>query len=347
MKYLLIFCILLMFSCQTKHKEPKRLPFNTVGVQTIFEDSVSIRAIELLDDGSLAFAGSNGKFGLLNKQSGSWQVGVQEQDSLKPSFRSTAHTATDFFMLSIGSPALLYKTGESGAMELVYREEDSLAFYDAMRFWNNQEGIAIGDPTSDCLSILITRDGGNSWQKLPCSILPKSIAGEAAFAASDTNIAIEGDKTWVLSGGVVSRVFYSPDKGKSWEVITLPILQGVPTQGGYSMDFYDENNGFIIGGDYTQPALNSGNKAKTVDGGKTWQLVAENKEPGYKSCVQYVPNSDGKELIALGFTGISYSSDGGENWSELSKEGFFTLRFVNDSLAYAAGKNRIAKLEFK
>jgi hypothetical protein len=60
-----------------------------------------------------------------------------------------------------------------------------------------------------------------------------------------------------------------------------------------------------------------------------------------------VPNSDGKGLIAIGFTGISYSKDMGSTWSELSKEAFYTLRFKNDSVAYAAGKNRIAKLSFK
>jgi hypothetical protein len=63
--------------------------------------------------------------------------------------------------------------------------------------------------------------------------------------------------------------------------------------------------------------------------------------------VQFVPNSNGKGLVAIGFTGINYSSDMGENWTELSKESFYTFRFKNDSIAYAAGKNRVAKLTFK
>ena len=52
-------------------------------------------------------------------------------------------------------------------------------------------------------------------------------------------------------------------------------------------------------------------------------------------------------MVALGFTGISYSSDMGASWKELSKESFYTIRFKNDSIAYAAGKNRISKLTFK
>jgi hypothetical protein len=28
-----------------------------------------------------------------------------------------------------------------------------------MQFWNNKEGIAMGDPIADCLNVIITRDG--------------------------------------------------------------------------------------------------------------------------------------------------------------------------------------------
>jgi hypothetical protein len=52
-------------------------------------------------------------------------------------------------------------------------------------------------------------------------------------------------------------------------------------------------------------------------------------------------------LVAVGFTGISYSKDTGKSWNNLSSDGFYTIRFVNDSTAYAAGKNRIAKLKFR
>jgi photosystem II stability/assembly factor-like uncharacterized protein len=142
-------------------------------------------------------------------------------------------------------------------------------------------------------------------------------------------------------------VFHTPDKGFTWEVVTTPLEQGAATQGGYSIDFYDENNGFIIGGDYTKPAANRGNKAITKDGGKTWELIADGQEPDYRSCVQYIPNGLGNELVAVGFRGISYSHDHGNTWKKLSDESFFTIRFLNDSIAYAAGSGRIAKLVFK
>ncbi|MFD2519072.1 sialidase family protein [Salinimicrobium flavum] len=220
-------------------------------------------------------------------------------------------------------------------------------FYDSMTFWNDEEGIAMGDPVENCLSVIITRDGGNTWNKLSCDQLPEVTEGEAAFAASNSNIAVKGDKAWIISGGIRSRVFFSPDKGKTWEVFDTPIVQGESTTGAYSVDFYDGQNGFMIGGDYTRPEGNEANKAVTSDGGKTWKLVGEGKDPGYKSSVRYVPGSDAKELVAIGFTGISYSSDEGNTWKNLSEEGFYTIRFLNDSTAYAAGKNRLAKLKFR
>ncbi|MGB5500456.1 MAG: oxidoreductase [Maribacter sp.] len=336
--YLLV--LLVFMGCVAKKEAA---PFTTVKVETILEDSLSIRAIELMEN-SLAFAANKGVFGNIDLTTNKIRINVQKQDSILPEFRAVTHTATDFFMLSVGSPALLYKTGDNG-MELVYREEGKNVFYDAMTFWNNQEGIAIGDTVDGCLSIILTRDGGQSWNKIPCSQLPKGVEAEGAFAASNTNIKTIGNKVWIATTS--SSVYYSADKGMTWDKFTTPVAKDKPTEGIYSIDFYDENLGIAFGGDYTNPNEKESNKAITRDGGRTWRLIADGQEPDYKSCIQFVPNTNGNGVVALGFTGISYSSNMGDNWSKLSNESFYTLRFMNDSIAYAAGKNRIAKLTFK
>ncbi|MDC6365080.1 MULTISPECIES: oxidoreductase [Flavobacteriaceae] len=337
----LLLVIVVLVSCadQKEHR-----PFQTVSVIPVFEDSVSIRAITFLDNNTLAFAGSKGIYGTVDVATHKIRVNVQQYDSIIPQFRAVGKTAEDFFMLSIDSPALLFKTGENGVMELVYKEEGEGVFYDSLTFWNDMEGIAVGDTVNGCLSIIITRDGGHTWTKVPCSDLPEGIEGEGAFAASDSNIAVIGDQAWI--GTTEGRIYHTEDKGVSWNVVETPIIHGEATQGIYSLHFYDENNGFAIGGDYTQPKSKKANKINTHDGGKTWNLIADGQEPNYKSCVQFVPNSRGKGLAAVGFTGISYSGDGGLHWKTLSDASFYTLRFLNDSVAYAAGRNRIAKLEF-
>ena len=331
-----------LFGCQQKERSRK---YTDLTLTTVFEDSVSIRAITFLEDGTLAFAGSNGMYGTVDVNSGKVRANVQRHDSILPEFRAVGHTRPDFFMLSIVSPALLYKTGNNGQMELVYKEEGEGVFYDALTFWNDLEGIAMGDTVDGCISIIMTRDGGQTWTKVPCSHLPEGIEGEGAFAASNSTIAVMGDQAWI--GTTEGRIYHTMDKGGTWQVYQSPIVHGQPTQGIYSLDFYDEKVGFGIGGDYTQPESNKANKIMTLDGGKTWNLIADGQNPNYKSCVQFVPDAGGQDLVAVGFTGIDYSHDGGKNWKHLSDEGFYTIRFLNDSIAYAAGKNRIAKLVFQ
>ena len=346
MKGIYYLMILVFIGCGSKEKEEERGPFSQVEIENILQDSVSVRAIEVMGS-NLAFASNRGWFGFYNDATGDFKVNLQEQDSITPEFRAVASTENDFFMLSVGNPALLYKTGDTGSMELVYREDNEKVFYDAMTFWNDNEGIAMGDPTDTCLSIIITRDGGKTWNKLSCDILPATVEGEAAFAASNSNIAVSGNNAWILSGGMRSRIFYTGDKGNSWEVFDTPLKQGTPTSGGYSMDFYNNSKGIIAGGDYTKPEDNTGNKAVTEDGGKTWKLVSDGKGPGYLSGVRYVPGRGGNEIVGVGPDGISYTADGGETWDILSTEAFHTIRFVTDSTAYAGGNNRIAKLKFK
>jgi photosystem II stability/assembly factor-like uncharacterized protein len=90
-----------------------------------------------------------------------------------------------------------------------------------MKFWNNKEGIANGRSHSH-LSIIVTRDGGNTWNKLPADKLPRTANGEA-FAASNTNIVIKGNNTWIVSGGMKARFLFCRWE---YEVYDTPIVQG-------------------------------------------------------------------------------------------------------------------------
>lgn len=362
MRFLFLFVIVVsLVSCESKEKKLVNRNYSKVNIETIFQDSISIRAITI-DENSVIYAGNNGKYGRLkfndkfefslDRMSSSIlndDITVSNGEVRKPNFRAIADTEKDFFILSTESPALLYKINkQSGDEKLVYTEIHEKVFYDSMIFWNDMEGIAMGDPTDSCLSIIITRDGGESWEKISCNILPSTADGEMAFAASNGNIAVIGDKTWVVSGGggAKSRVFYSPDKGFTWEVFDTPITRDTQSSGAFSVHFYDENNGVVFGGDYKKPEGNKANKAITTNGGKTWKLIANGSGSGYKSCIRYFPNGNGKEMVAVGFTGISVSNDYGEHWMNLSNESFYTIRFINDTLAIGAGINRISKLIF-
>ncbi len=358
MKQILLVCVVFttFFSCKVdKEIGKKKIVFSNVNITKLKNtDSLNIRALKILNDTLIGFGYHKGhgffntKTGKLSIQESAFEEISKNENNVIAENRAVAFNGKDFFSLTIGSPAILKKIDVSkNEAKVVYHENHPNAFYDAMAFWNEKEGIALGDSTNDCMSILLTKDGGNTWQKSSCANLPKYIAGEAAFAASNTNIAIVNDKVWIATGGVVSRIWYSENKGQRWSVYETPIIQGLETTGMYSLDFYDKLNGFAIGGDYTKSMNNKANKIRTKDGGKTWQLVAENSYPGYRSCVQYIPNSQAKGLVEVGFKGVSYSNNSGDSWKQLSNESFFTIQFKSDSVAYAAGRGGISKLVFK
>lgn len=348
--FLTIMCFIFLNSCKTRvyiDREINNSVFKTVAIDTLFQDNITIRAITA-DGNKIWYAANNSRFGFYDlEKSKKFEIKITK-DSLPLEFRSIAQTATNVFILSVANPALLYEVSKKNLKpRLKYQENNKKVFYDSMKFWNNKEGIAMGDPLTDFLSIIVTRDGGKSWTKLMSDKFPKIVNGEAAFAASNTNIVVKGNNTWIVSGGMKARVFYSADKGNTWEVYDTPIVQGKAMAGIFTADFYDAKRGFIAGGDYEAPNQNFANKARTLDGGETWDLVSDNKSFGYASCVQYIPNSDGKSLVSVGPSGLYYSYDSGNSWKQLlTDSSLFTIRFVDKQTAIAAGKNKMIRINF-
>lgn len=338
--------ITLFISCKPT-QELKKTYFTSVKIDTILKDKISIRPIMVSSD-KVWYAADKNRVGFVNLLNSSKLERVINKDSIKMEFRSCAQTSNALFILNVGNPALLYKFSKDlSKMKLVYEEHDEKVFYDSMQFWNDQEGIAVGDPIGNCFSVIITRDGGETWTKVLCKNLPKIQEGEAFFAASNTNIIIKGNHTWLVSGGKKARVFYSSDKGVNWNIYETPIVQGETMTGIFTADFYNEKIGFIAGGNYEKLNQNFQNKALTTDGGKTWKLVGENQGFGYASCVQFVPESNGNELVCVGANGLYYSKDKGITWNQLSSDNsFYTIRFINRQTAIAAGKNKIVKIKF-
>lgn len=345
---LLFFSVLSFNFTNAQRSFKKSIFFQKIEIDTLFKDEISIRSLNI-EGNKIWFVADKNRYGFFDLKKREKVVRKVEKDNLEFEFRSSAITPKHFFALSIASPALLFKIDKKNlSAELAYENSNEKIFYDSLQFWNSKEGIALGDPIDDYFSIIITRDGGQTWQPLPKEVFYKNFDDEGAFAASNTNIVIKGDDTWIVSGGKKARIFYSPDKGKSWTVNDTPILQGLQMTGIFTAAFYNESIGCIAGGNYELPNQNFGNKAITRDGGKTWQLLAENSGPGYISCVQFIPNSNGKGLLTVGLTGVYFSGDGGNSWKLLSTDSsLFTLRFIDASTAIAAGKNKMIRISLK
>lgn len=337
----------MFIGCKAQINSNKKA-FTSIVVDTLLKDKISIRAIAINDD-KVYYAADKNRVGYINLSNKSKFERKINKDSLKLEFRSIAVTNDAVFIVNVGNPAVLYKFSKDLILkQLVYEEKNEKVFYDSMQFWNDNEGIALSDPTAGCLAILLTSDGGKSWTKPNCDGLIKMADGEAAFAASNSNIIIKGNNTWIVSGGKKSRVFYSPDKGNTWSSYETPIVQGEAMTGIFTADFYNDKIGFIAGGNYEKPNQNFQNKAITKNGGKSWKLVGENTGFGYASCIQFVPNSNGKELVCVGTSGLYYSNDKGTTWKQLSQDSsLYTIRFIDQNNAIAAGKDKIIRIKFQ
>ena len=60
-----------------------------------------------------------------------------------------------------------------------------------------------------------------------------------------------------------------------------------------------------------------------------------------------MPNTNGKEVFAVGKTGISFSNNGGKTWKEVSKDDYYAIQFVDKNTAWLSGNNKLGKLILK
>ena len=137
------------------------------------------------------------------------------------------------------------------------------------------------------------------------------------------------------------------NKDCNWEVFETPFTQGASSQGIYSIDFYDENFGIAVGGDYTKQSDNINNIATTNDGGKTWKIQASGQNAGYMTCVKFRPKTKGQEIVAVGDQHISFSEDFGKTWTKISDEkNLYTCDWLDENTLVLAGKDKIIGLSF-
>ena len=231
--------------------------------EVILDTKLSCRAI-LVDDEKIWMGMDKGRYGFYDKKKDTTIIKEIPSVSRTTEFRSIAGTKDAIFILAVGNPAMLIRIDKKTLEEtVVYKEEHEKVFYDSMQFVDDLNGFAMGDPIENCLAFIKTNDGGKTWQKVNCDVLPKVSEGEAAFATSNTNLTIKGKSIFMVSGGKKSRVFVSKDFGATWKVYETPIVQGETMTGIFTADFYNEKLGIISGGNYEKQDQNWANKAIT------------------------------------------------------------------------------------
>ncbi len=312
-------------------------------VQVLVNDKkTSLRGLSVVTDKIIWVSGSQGTVGR-SIDGGKTFTWMTVKGFEKTDFRDIeAFSAKTAIIMGIAEPAYILKTTDGGNnWKVVFENNTKGMFLDAMEFWNERSGIVIGDPVNDKIFIARSFDGGDTWNNIPTQNYPVADSGEACFASSGTNIrALNKKEAVFISGGLRSRMFIRDKK------IDMPILQGKQTTGANSVavkTIKKKTTLIVVGGDFTTKDSTSKNCVITIDGGQsfTTPTVAPH---GYRSCVEYLK---GDNWISCGLNGIDYSTDNGNTWTWISKEGFHVCKKAKKGKAvFFAGAGKIGKLQY-
>lgn len=298
----------------------------------------SIRGLSVVDDSVSWVSGSNGWTSLTTDGGATWKW-KQISGYEKSDFRDIeAFSAEEAIIVSAGSPAIILLTHDGGlTWKEVYKNESSEIFLDGMDFHDRKHGVIYGDPINNKMQLLRTSDGGISWTNISDNLKVDLVDGEASFAASGTGIRVlKNGRTFIVSGGIQSRIFVSKNWGDNWIVYPCPIIRGRNSTGPFSIAFVSNKRGVAVGGDYLLDTMSLNNLLLTKNGGKTWQKP-QSHPFGYKSAIEYLST---RVLIATGTSGTDLSRDGGMTWEKLSSEAFNSVRKAKSgSLVLLAGAN--------
>lgn len=328
----ILLLVFLITSCGTVHLKKEFSGFNQEGKHS--------RALFHFKDGFVV-GGADGVYSVFNAEYG------QITDSL-----SGATDLRDVYVRGDGS-MIFINSGDDGKIWKVSKDRKSVklvydrsgVFLDGIAFWDDLNGVAYGDPVNGKFLVMVTLDGGEVWRPLNPESIPYALPNEAGFAASGTGIAAVGESTIIIATGMAdtSRLLVSKDKGLSWEFKPTPMKAG-DSYGIYSMYFWSEQEGIVVGGSYLEPSDTSQICYYTPDGGDSW-IDCSSGLGGYSSCIHGTPNGD--FLVATGRIGTYYSVNKGQNWNLLFSDTFYSVRVSEDKLYFSGANGKVTVYSYK
>lgn len=319
--------------------------YTTLIAQDIFTltsgTKTSIRGLSVVNDKIVWASGSNG-WVARSVDGGKNFTWMQVPQFEKKEFRDIeAFDSNTAIIMSIAEPAYILKTTNGGnSWQIVFADSAKGMFLDAMDFTDNKNGVVIGDPIGQKAFVAYTRNGGNSWAKPKGGDMPALDSGEAFFASSGSNIVMRKKKNSFeyvfVSGGKKSHLFINNKK------FNIPLVQDAESTGANAIAVH-QGKAIIVGGDFNKDSATTGNCA-VVDLNKMKVTLPLTNPSGYRSGVCFINHAT---AICCGLNGVDISFDGGNNWKQISKEGFHVVKKAKqgNSVFLAGSKGRIALLK--
>ena len=192
----------------------------------------------------------------------------------------------------------VYKTTNGG--DTWIRQETAFnspsSFPDLVYFWNENEGLIIGDgisATNGILEMYTTTDGGAQWNPVPAANMP--VTGSTDWStASQSFIRVHGSTVYVMGG--TSSIYKSINKGLNWTVINTPATVGSNVR----FDFSE--NGYGILSNYNPSTFNSSVYGSFA--GENWEMIYATS---LINDIKYI--STAGEFFITGTEGLTYSTN--------------------------------------
>ena len=204
-------------------------------------------------------------------------------------------------------------------------------FINGIYFWDENEGIAFGDPVSSDLSrcyMVKTLDGGITWNYI--ADIPDLSQSWGILTFWD----VYEDKVWypIFTDDSTENniILFSDNKGSSFQSIDVPEEF---SQGSFTTTWSDENNGFISNG--------YGLTSSTSDGGVSWSSPIQNDDLRirYVKCAK-----ETQTIFARHYSEIIRSDDWGLTWysqGEPSNARVKSFDVLDENMVWAAGDNQL------
>jgi len=317
---------------------------------TVLPNTPSLRGSAILGD-SLWVSGSNNSV-FVSQDAGKTWADKSVKIPLKTGFRDIAlFDRQTAIVMGIGSgeQSVLYKTNDGGnSWKLLYQNQDKEGFFDSIAFWDKNNGLLMGDPVDGFYVIKRTIDGGKTWRRIEINNIPTFIEKESAFAASGNTLIVgEKGKAWLTTGGFSASVYSSDDFGETWQRHRVPLFSETQTAGGYGLALNNQQQIFVVGGDYLQRPASYPNMATLID--NRWQSV-DAGENGLRSAM----SCQGNFCMATGKTSTDISFNAGESWQVLANpkakkddKGFYTLASDNMMFLAAGSDGKVGVYSFR